>query len=251
MVLTKRLLLLLLLVLEPRFINGAETNRLESFVHDELPFSQHGIMGFSTSIASDAENDVEKVIQAWYINDEDNAEKDQMPHDLIPIGKLLDLGLVAMQLDADNHEHDEKLKKMREQRGYLHMDIVELTPKKLPNYNMMIKRFFEEHLHIDEEVRYCLDGSGYFDVRDENDRWIRVSVRKGALIVVPAGIYHRFTLDSNNYIKAMRLFSGGPDWTAYNRPHDHLIARKKYLEALQNRTKVPQDLDSSLNLTSL
>ncbi|KAM0884162.1 hypothetical protein ACQ4PT_031168 [Festuca glaucescens] len=229
----------------------------ESSTHGELHFS-HGLglpgldscHGADTDLAGGMKIGVDDVVKAWYMDNVAEDEDQRLPHhrqpdEAVPLAKLVDLGIVALWLDAENHERDENLTTMREERGYLHMDIIELTPEKMPNYEAMIKRFFEEHLHTDEdEVRYCLDGSGYFDVRDEDDQWVRVSLSKGGLIVVPAGIYHRFTLDSNNYIKAMRLFSGGPDWTAYNRPHDHLPARKSYLAALHSGRGTQQDRHS-------
>ncbi|KAF7353549.1 1,2-dihydroxy-3-keto-5-methylthiopentene dioxygenase [Mycena sanguinolenta] len=60
-------------------------------------------------------------------------------------------------------------------------------------YEEKIRGYFEEHMHEDEEIRYILSGSGLFDVR-------------GDLLVLPAGIYHRFTLDTKDAIRALRLF---------------------------------------------
>ena len=58
-----------------------------------------------------------------------------------------------------------------------------------------------EHIHDDEETRAIADGSGFFDVRDKNDEWIRIEVSKGDLLVIPAGIYHRFIPTKSDFIK--------------------------------------------------
>lgn len=190
----------------------------------------------------------EEVIQAWYMDDSDENQRlhhHRSPEEYVSLDRLAELGVLSWRLDADNYENDDKLKTIREDRGYSYTDIIEVCPEKLPNYEEKIKSFFEEHLHTDEEIRYCLAGSGYFDVRDCNESWIRVWLKKGGLIVLPAGIYHRFTLDSNNYIKAMRLFVGEPVWTPYNRPHDHLPVRKEYLENFVQKGEANHAIDAS------
>ncbi|XP_024394211.1 acireductone dioxygenase 1 [Physcomitrium patens] len=171
-------------------------------------------------------------MEAWYMDD--SADDQRKPHhrsppEYVSLEKLAELGVLHWVLDADSFETDPELQRIRKERGYNYEDFIEVSPERLANYETKIKNFYEEHMHTDEEIRYCLDGSGYFDIRDPEDRWIRIWVKKGDMIVLPAGSYHRFTLDENNYLKAMRLFVGEPVWTPYNRPQDEHPVRKDYI----------------------
>merc|ERR1739848_763166 len=109
-------------------------------------------------------------------------------------------------------------------------DIITIHPDCLPGYADKVKSFFEEHIHDAEEIRYILGGSGFFDVRDRQDRWVRIHIKKGDLMTLPEGIYHRFTVDEKDIIHAMRLFIGVPVWTPINRPCEDHESRKKFVE---------------------
>ncbi|KAJ8621542.1 hypothetical protein MRB53_030071 [Persea americana] len=174
-------------------------------------------------------------LEAWFM--EENDEDKRLPHhrnpkEFVPLSNLAELGVLYWHLNPKDYENDEELRQIRESRGYNYMDLLDLCPERVENYEEKLRNFYREHIHADEEIRYCLEGSGYFDVRDKDDRWVRIWIKEGDMIILPAGIYHRFTLDTGNYVKLMRLFIGEPVWTAYNRPQEDHPSRKEYTSSL-------------------
>ena len=174
-----------------------------------------------------------------YIYDTQDPADQRAPHDLGIEKSEADLkkvGVLYWRVDGDDAL--DRIDEIAKDRHYKNRDTIVVSPDAMgPIYEEKVKSFFAEHLHEDEEIRYILDGSGYFDVRDQGDVWIRIYLDKGDMIILPPGIYHRFTTDENNYIKAMRLFKEEPKWTPLNRP---VASDNKYREEYVN----------SYNLTS-
>ncbi|CAD7082297.1 unnamed protein product [Hermetia illucens] len=182
------------------------------------------------------------MVQAWYMDNDETTDQ-RLEHHLNPPQHLTmeevykKTGVEYFKLNPRTFETDGILEKIRSNRGYSYEDEMTCSKECLPDYDTKIKQFFAEHLHTDEEIRFVVDGSGYFDARDSDDKWIRIHVTPGDMIVLPAGIYHRFTLDTNNYIKAKRYFIGEPVWQPYNRPADDMECRKDYIERLSEGFK--------------
>jgi len=168
-----------------------------------------------------------------YIYDPTTSDDQREAHDSgisVSDDELKALGLVFYsKIDLDGVEQIAK------ERGYKNADSITVSKAGLGDlYETKIKSFFKEHLHEDEEIRYIEEGVGYFDVRGTGDKdWVRIEVTPGDLLILPTGIYHRFTFNTGDFIRAKRLFKDAPKWVALDRSKetDENVARKEYVQS--------------------
>ncbi|ORY92136.1 Acireductone dioxygenase ARD family [Syncephalastrum racemosum] len=170
-----------------------------------------------------------------YVYDTNDTSDQRQLHDTgiqKSVEDLAKIGVLYWRFDGDDAQ--QRVDALAEERSYKNRDQIVVSAAAMGEvYESKVKMFFAEHLHEDEEIRFVLDGSGYFDVRDQDDVWVRIAVEKGDMLILPAGIYHRFTTDSNDYIKALRLFKDEPLWTPINRPEaDDNKFRAEYLKEI-------------------
>lgn len=168
---------------------------------------------------------------------DDKPDDCRLPHDSgkeLPNNYLSPLGVLYYTFPPSSPSSAAEVESLAKTRNYANRDQITVSPEALGAvYEEKIKAFYDEHMHEDEEIRYILKGTGYFDVRDKDDKWVRISAKPGDLLILPAGIYHRFTVDEENYIHAMRLFQTQPKWASLNRSEETESNqfRKDYLQA--------------------
>lgn len=136
--------------------------------------------------------------------------------DAIEVETLVESGVVYERLETDPKTFQGPVDELKSARGYVEQDEVALAPE-TPNLEDICAKFSPEHYHDEDEVRFVLDGEGIFDIRSNDDRWMRVVVETGDLIVVPAKRHHRFFLTETKSIRCVRLFKDPAGWVAHYR----------------------------------
>src|SRR5690349_10938243 len=81
--------------------------------------------------------------------------------------------------------------RLRAERDWAQQDDVRLSAMN-PRDEATIAREIDEHLHLLDEVRLFLEGEGVYDVRARDERWVRIWVGPGDILVIPERRYHRF-----------------------------------------------------------
>ena len=134
----------------------------------------------------------------------------------LDVAHLATAGVFYEQLKIEGEAYQPSLDTLKRDRGYIEQDVIELRPD-TENLDAICAKFADEHLHTDDEVRFVLAGEGIFDIRDNDDRWMRVTVEAGDLIVVPKDRYHRFFLTETKQIRCVRLFQDSSGWVPHYR----------------------------------
>jgi 1,2-dihydroxy-3-keto-5-methylthiopentene dioxygenase len=106
-----------------------------------------------------------------------------------------------------------EIEQLKARAGYRSCDIVRLTPEH-PDRAQMRAKFLAEHLHDDDEVRFFVEGSGMFYIR-EGGAVHALECTAGDLVVLPAGVRHWFDTGEHPRFTAIRLFTTPDGWVAH------------------------------------
>ncbi len=127
---------------------------------------------------------------------------------------------VGLQPDALDVEvlvaYDRWLKPLMEKGGYKSMDVVSVTAQ-TSNLAAIRDKFFREHTHSEDEVRFFVEGQGlfWFHLDRQEEEVFALLCQKGDLISVPANTKHWFDLGPNPSVRAIRIFTDETGWVAH------------------------------------
>ncbi|HEX4417353.1 MAG TPA: hypothetical protein VH165_05610 [Kofleriaceae bacterium] len=126
-----------------------------------------------------------------------------------PAGRVLAPG--ASQ-DAILEAYAAEVAALRRDRGYQSADVVRIA-RGTPDTAAMRAKFLDEHIHIEDEVRFFVEGAGSFYLH-AGGQVFHLICEQNDLISVPARTTHWFDMGTAPYFCAIRLFTNPTGWVA-------------------------------------
>lgn len=124
--------------------------------------------------------------------------------------------LARKDLSAEERERvlegvDDRFEALKREHGYTRRDLV-VIHEDTPGLDEMLRKFDRIHYHEDDEVRYVLDGRGYFGFVEPDGGQFLLEVSAGDYINVPSRAEHWFEMRDSRRIKAVRYFIDTAGW---------------------------------------
>ncbi len=112
------------------------------------------------------------------------------------------------------------LKPFMQAGGYQTADVISVHSQ-TPNLPEIRAKFLREHTHTEDEIRFFVDGQGYFwfnlpeSSEGQNEPVFCVKCEAGDLLSVPANFKHWFDLGPVAFVKTIRVFTDASGWTPH------------------------------------
>ena len=95
---------------------------------------------------------------------------------------------------------------MKLERNFTREDTLTLDAQSTIDFEDKMAELFEETETDEDQARMVLEGAAYYDVEEEEGKWIRVLCEFGDLILIPAGTCYRMTTTPKNFVRIRRFF---------------------------------------------
>jgi len=109
--------------------------------------------------------------------------------------------------------YEQQIAKLMREGGYKSADVIRVKPDH-PDRVALRQKFFNEHTHDDDEVRFFVEGAGAFYLHKDG-RVCRVVCERNDLISVPAGTTHWFDTGAEPNFCAIRIFTSPDGWVGH------------------------------------
>lgn len=108
--------------------------------------------------------------------------------------------------------YEQEVAQLKAECGFATADVISLTADH-PEKEAFRKKFLDEHVHSEDEVRFFVRGQGLFYLHLD-DQVFAVLCQQNDLISVPKGTRHWFDMGPQPEFTCIRLFTNPAGWVA-------------------------------------